>query len=190
MIGLFYLVFFFVLWVGFPYLFWRLWRSACKKTEGRWNLIITPVFALVALVWLATAFWYFGGGEYYYNAEVDRLCAIDGGVKVYETVKLPPEKFNKWGNVNFFRPTQGGNALGLEYIFTSQRDHSRIGEATITRSHYKVFRRADGKLLGETTLYIRNGGGFPILPFSSYFCPPTFKSSEQALFNRIFVKSE
>jgi hypothetical protein len=29
------------------------------------------------------------------DAEVKRLCAIDGGVKVYETVKLTPEQYNK-----------------------------------------------------------------------------------------------
>ncbi len=29
------------------------------------------------------------------DAEVDRLCAIDGGVRVYETVTLPPDKFDE-----------------------------------------------------------------------------------------------
>ena len=28
--------------------------------------------------------------------EISRLCAIDGGVKVYEIVTLPADKFNKW----------------------------------------------------------------------------------------------
>ncbi|MBP9101513.1 MAG: hypothetical protein KBF68_09110 [Nitrosomonas sp.] len=32
------------------------------------------------------------------DREVKRLCAIDGGIKVYETVKLPAERFGKdWG---------------------------------------------------------------------------------------------
>ncbi len=52
------------------------------------------------------------------DREVERLCAIDGGVKVYETVTLPPDKFDKkYGQINFYRPTQGENALGPEYIF-------------------------------------------------------------------------
>jgi hypothetical protein len=50
---------------------------------------------MVALVWLAASFWYGGGAKIYYDAKAYRLCAIDGGVKVYETVKLPPEKFNQ-----------------------------------------------------------------------------------------------
>lgn len=31
--------------------------------------------------------------------EVKRLCAIDGGIKVYETVKLPAERFDKYGQI-------------------------------------------------------------------------------------------
>jgi hypothetical protein len=46
------------------------------------------------------------------DAEVDRLCAIDGGIRVYERVTLPPDKFDKWSQINFYRPTQGDNALG------------------------------------------------------------------------------
>jgi len=35
---------------------------------------------------------------------------------VYETVELPAEMFNRWGQINFFQPTQGENALGPEYL--------------------------------------------------------------------------
>lgn len=34
------------------------------------------------------------------DAEVKRLCAIDGGIKVYEIVKLSATKFDEHGNVN------------------------------------------------------------------------------------------
>ncbi len=33
--------------------------------------------------------------ESWLDREVKRLCAIDGGIKVYETVKLLAEKFTK-----------------------------------------------------------------------------------------------
>jgi hypothetical protein len=46
------------------------------------------------------------------DAEVDRLCAIDGGIRVYETVTLPPDKFNERGEITFYKPTQKENALG------------------------------------------------------------------------------
>ena len=43
---------------------------------------------------------YFGPSSYrkaQMDKEVDRLCAVDGGIKVYETVKLPADQFNEWG---------------------------------------------------------------------------------------------
>lgn len=125
------------------------------------------------------------------DAEVDRLCAIDGGVKVYETVTLPPEKFNKGGFPNFFRPTQKENALGPEYIFKWERTYLRKGDPVILRQHHEVIRRTDGKLLGETTLYQRGGGDLLSPPFESsgYTCPPILESSNDALFKRIFIKS-
>ena len=33
------------------------------------------------------------------DAEVKRLCAIDGGIKVYEKVKLPANKFDQYGRI-------------------------------------------------------------------------------------------
>ena len=51
------------------------------------------------------------------DREVDHLCAIDGGIRVYETITLPADQFDKEGRINFYYPTQRENALGPEYIF-------------------------------------------------------------------------
>ena len=135
-------------------------------------LLLFPLFASCA--------------KYALDAEVDRLCAIDGGVKVYETVMLPPEKFNEWGQINFYQPIKGENALGPEYLYRSEDHYYRKGNPSMVRYHHQVFRRSDGTLLGETTSYGRGGGEWAP---SSYNCPPTSKSSEQALFKKIFIKS-
>ena len=34
------------------------------------------------------------------DAEVRRLCEKDGGIKVYETVKLPAERFDEYGRIS------------------------------------------------------------------------------------------
>ncbi|MDR1849956.1 MAG: hypothetical protein LBQ75_07945 [Zoogloeaceae bacterium] len=184
MIGLFYLVFLAAVWVGFPYLFWRLWRSACKKTEGRWNLIITPVFALVALAWLAASFWYGGGQAFYYNAEVKRLCAIDGGVKVYETVRLPPEKFDKWGNVNI--PSHGRAKPSDEYVYVPVDTYIETSSDSVSlwRHDTAIVRRSDGKILGRTISYHRVGGDIPFVPAhpSSFGCPKPSELHYRAIF--------
>jgi hypothetical protein len=35
------------------------------------------------------------------DREVKRLCAIDGGITVYETVKLPAERFDGYGQIAY-----------------------------------------------------------------------------------------
>ena len=104
--------------------------------------------------------------------EVRRLCGIDGGVKIYETVRLPPEKLNQWGQPNFYLPTEGQNALGAEYTFHRERKYLREGNPSLRRSHYSIVRRSDNKLLGESISYSRGGGDAPG-PWqpSSYSCP-------------------
>src|SRR4051812_40042843 len=113
------------------------------------------------------------------DAEVRRLCAIDGGTAIYETVKLPREAFNQWGQINFYRPTRNEEALGADYTFKDTVQYykkgnpdSNTGESVLARRHYRVFRKADGKLLGESVLYLRRGGDVPG-PWhpSSFSCP-------------------
>jgi hypothetical protein len=131
--------------------------------------------------------------KYALDAEVKRLCDIDGGIKVYETVSLPPEKFDKrWKFINFYKPTQGENALGPEYLFKRDRHYYRKGNPEMSRVHYQIFRRSDGKLLGETIVYGRGGGDmfYGISHGSSFRCPPHGEADEILLLKKIFVPSE
>ncbi|MBX3629901.1 MAG: hypothetical protein KF908_08295 [Nitrosomonas sp.] len=157
----------------------------------------SPAFLLTTIVLpLLSACW--TPQKAYWDAEVDRLCAIDGGIKVYETVTLPPDKFNERGQINFYRPTQGENTLGPEYIYTWDIRYYKKGDpaaqgAHITamkRDHFKIIRKADMKLLGEVVMYQRGGGDLPgpWMP-SSYHCPNRADANEGILINRIFIKS-
>src|SRR5690606_13157165 len=56
----------------------------------------------------------------YFDNQVQQLCAIDGGVYVYQTVELPTEKFSQWGRVNFYKPTKGEEALGDNYLMKTE----------------------------------------------------------------------
>lgn len=133
------------------------------------------------------------------DAEVDRLCAIDGGLKIYETVSLPPEKFNKYGFINFVKFTKGENALGPEYIWKSHNKFLHPGgdenaSPRMWRSHYQIIRRSDGKILGESISYARYGGDSRILnelmggpPESHHGCPEE-GAGDNDLIKGIFVK--
>jgi hypothetical protein len=124
------------------------------------------------------------------DAEVRRLCAVDGGIKVYETVKLPAEKFNQYGQINFYKPTQGENTLGAEYIYKNENLYLREGDPSLRRDHVQIYRKSDLKLLGELVSYVRGGGDLPG-PWqpSAYRCPNAQDAGFVALLNRIFLKS-
>ncbi|MBL8501392.1 MAG: hypothetical protein JNL77_12545 [Nitrosomonas sp.] len=133
------------------------------------------------------------------DREVDRLCAIDGGIKVYETVVLPADKFDKSGRINFYEPTKKiEDTLGPEYIYQWNTHYYMKGdpvsqgaqEVIMARDHIQVFQKLGMKLLGELVTYHRVGGDLPgpWMP-SSYHCPDKSVTRELLLLNHIFVKS-
>jgi len=110
---------------------------------------------------------------------VDELCAKDGGIKVYETVTLPKDRFNQWGQ--FIIHFKGYAKPSDEYFMINQyktiaetKNHAGYTSFYPVISQYKitVFRNADIKKMGEGISYSR-GGGDPIGPWmgSSYTCP-------------------
>ncbi len=132
------------------------------------------------------------------DREVNRLCAMDGGIRVYETITLTADKFDTSGRINFYHPTQEENALGPEYIFRwnihdyKKRDPGSLGpqESSMSRDHFMIIRKSDMQLLGEFVMYSRVGGDLPgpWVP-SSYRCPGSDESSGK-LIHRIFVRSK
>ena len=104
------------------------------------------------------------------DREVKRLCAIDGGIKVYETVKLPAERFDQNGQIRV--PAKWLAEPGDEYYYESSTYYLKQGNPDMDQSHYKLYRVADSKLLGELIRYSRRGGDIPG-PWhpSSFGCP-------------------
>mgnify|MGYP001038377730 CR=1 FL=1 len=158
-----------------------LWRKT-DSSLARGLVMAGAMATLAGLLWLAQ------GEKWLADRQVRELCAKDGGVKVYETVRLPAEKFNQWGQPNFYRPDQGENALGAEYIFKQTISYQLQGTPSLHRYHVQVFSRASGKLLGESIGYSRGGGDLPG-PWapSSFSCPD--KYGEIPLLTKIFIKS-
>jgi len=123
------------------------------------------------------------------DQQVKELCAKDGGVKLYEAVSLPSEMFNQWGQINFYRPVLKENALGPDYLFKRQMKQFKRGSPNLFQIHTQVIRRVDGKLLGESSIYIRRGGG-PIGPWheSSYMCPEM--SEKEDVLRQVFISGK
>ncbi len=120
------------------------------------------------------------------DAEVRRLCAIDGGVKVYETVKLPADRFDQYGNVGipnrrYAQPTD-------EYFYELETEYLRSGDPTLVRHVGRIFRRSDNKVLGESIRYGRGGGDLPGPWHSSSFSCPGISPATDKLESSVFQK--
>lgn len=118
------------------------------------------------------------------DEQVRRLCEKDGGITVHETVRMPPERFDAYGDLwvsakSFAKPDD-------EYFSTSDDTYLRRGNPEMVRYHYRVIRRSDGKVLGEGVVYWRRGGDMPG-PWhdSAFMCPE--RGVESQLRKRIFV---
>lgn len=116
--------------------------------------------------------------------EVRRLCAIDGGIKVYETVKLPAHKFGKGGSI-YIPPKQLAKPED-EYFMEQSIKKLKKGNPELLQIHTKVYRKTDTKLLGEIIVYMRRGGGI-IGPWHvpAFYCP---SETSGHLKMQIFIK--
>lgn len=122
------------------------------------------------------------------DAQVRQLCAKDGGIKIYQQVALAEDQFDESGLIKFYR-RMSPNPLGSDYIFESRIEYYRKGNPEMWRNHYRIVRRVDGKVLGESISYSRRGGDLPG-PWheSSFGCP--VHAGDAALLKEVFLKSE
>ncbi len=181
------LIFMVFYWVAIPVIVLLAARWALRRVKtSSLKVMVVIVAAAGFLGW----FWLVAGEKLWLDHKVRELCAVDGGVRVYETVMLPREKFNQWRQPNFYSPTQGEDALGPEYVFKEESPDFENKDAKAFRYHYKVIRRSDQKVLGETTSYERRGGDLPG-PWqpSSFTCPAIKEAGPNALLMKVFVPS-
>jgi len=167
------------------YRLWRRWQPGHLPRKIVWGVVGVLLFS----VWFGGAFWEVAGKKMYWDAKVREMCAKDGGIKVYETVELPPEMFNQWGQINFYRPIDDENALGPKYMVKDEDRFLRPEneKPAIIRHHFLVLRRSDGKLLGERVAYVRRGGDIPGPWHPSSFSCPDYR--EGGLLEKLFLKS-
>jgi hypothetical protein len=118
------------------------------------------------------------------DREVDRLCAIDGGVHIYEVVRLPKEDFGPDGTV--FPPYRNrlfsAGRYGDEYVGRIADKTLVSGNPSLVRMNTLIVRLFDNKVLGEVVIYRRSGGGGPGLSErSEHSCPkgPVFGLESQ-----------
>jgi len=176
----------FIYWVIIPVgiivaSLWLFTKSTTRIQKA--GFIILGVISFIGYSWLLF------GERWMLDNKVDVLCEKDGGVKVYEKIILSPEKFNEWGVVNFYHPSQEKNALGNDYIFEQNIHYFKKGSLSLYRYHVKVIYRKNEKTLAESIGYYRNGGNRPG-PWNNTSHSCSMPNGEIPLLKSLFVKSK
>ena len=161
----------------------RQFTAAAHFARRHWGWTLA---ALVFVFWWGIPL----ARQAYYDAETRKLCAMDGGARVFERVKLPAERFDEYGSVRI--PLLRYAKQTDEFVFTWEvnelsRPLTSLGDLTLSRDHFQIIRRKDSKVLGEATSYLRRGGD-PYVPWepSSFRCPDA--AGVQELIRLVFVK--
>jgi len=124
------------------------------------------------------------------DAEVKRLCAIDGGVTVYETVTVKKEMLDRSGilRIPIKKDAQKTDAFYYEWDVTYlKHGKPEYGGTDLARSHFMIYRASDRKLMGESVAYTRRGGDVPGPWHPSHFTCPS-DSGLSALQDRVFIR--
>lgn len=173
----------FFYWVVIPVLVFLITKWLfCRVTTPfqKRAVVVISVAVSLGLLWLAT------GEKWWLDYQVRELCGKDGGVKVYEMVRLPVERFDKYGGIRI--PLKSDMTRSDEFYLEWKVSHILDGNPSKRRDHFLIYRKADEKLLGEAVSYSRRGGDLPG-PWheSSFRCPSD--ADDQDLMLRIFTKS-
>ena len=157
------------------------WLKLAKTPAHKWLARVVCAIWFIRLAWTLVS-----GEKIWLDMKVDRLCAKDGGIKVYETVTLSPDKFDKYGQTRL--PPKRKLQPEDEYYYEWDIHYLQKGNPEMWRSFIEVFRKNDGKLLGESISYARVGGDLPG-PWhsSSYSCPK--ESGLNFLEKKIFIQA-
>lgn len=134
-----------------------------------------------------------GCEKYELDRRMEELCKKDGGVRVYEAVRLPASMFDQNGDpFPGWRNRAVGDRLSPSYRFVREETFLKHGnpvkgEGQLLRLHWKIIRKSDEKLLGEAVSYSRSGGDFIALGhFTSNGCPSQL--GDATVINTVFIK--
>lgn len=101
------------------------------------------------------------------DRQMEELCKKDGGVKIYETVKLPPEFFGTDGLIKNTEYRREGNKtflkLASDFVLIEEvteltKGDPLKGEGRLSRVHFEIRRISNNSLLAEAVEYGRSGG--------------------------------
>lgn len=171
-------------WILLPVFLYGLTLRLLNHSKTKQQKIFIFAASLGLVIWFL---WEAVGESWMLEYKVQELCAKDGGVKVYKEIVLPDDNFNEWGQVNFFIPKNGENALGNKYIYKQKLTYLVKGNPSLSKYHVQIYLKNNKLLISESISYMRGGGGL-IGPWvvTSFSCP--LSHGDIPLLQKTFIK--
>jgi len=146
--------------------------------HGPWTYVCRVMMS-VAVLAVAGCAGYVPGRQAYWDAQVDRMCETDGGMRVFEVMELTPHQYglllNSFGKIDI--PIDAGDLGDVPVIRREETTVIRDANPRVWRYALTVVRKADRRILGVQVTYSRVGGDFPSPAHeSSYSCPKHLES--------------
>lgn len=148
------------------------------------------ISALVAAI-LSGCAGYVPGRQEYWDAQVREMCAKDGGVTIYQKVRISKIEKQALGTV--------GGLIGIPAKELAKPNAPvyeelnifdlREGNPRVSRSEMLIVRRADSVIVAKAISYARSDGDIPSPAHPSSFSCPDFKSIITAL-QQLFTVEE
>ena len=132
----------------------------------------------VATVTLASCAGYVPGQQAYWDAKVKEMCEKDGGVKIFEKLRVSKADIELLERVDGkigVHPKELANPNAPAYEELKITD-LRGWNPRVSRSEMIVIRRADQAVVARAIIYARSGGDFPSPAHPSSFSCPDFKT--------------
>ncbi|MGH9694315.1 MAG: hypothetical protein ACRD5Z_09250, partial [Bryobacteraceae bacterium] len=149
-----------------------------RKSCARLVATLRSVLAVLAVAMLPSCAGYVPGEKAYWDAKVKEMCDKDGGITVYERVKISRREAR---SVLIDHPPTQKARRNQPYVWEQNETVIRDSNPRVVRSEILIKRRSDDKILGKTVQYWRSGGDFPtgISEPTSFICPQHAALSEE-----------
>jgi hypothetical protein len=113
------------------------------------------------------------GQQSYWDAQVREMCEKDGGVMIYERVRLTQDEYRHLGGIGGTVPVPSKSLAAPSAPYVAETKIAKIREWSpeVYRRETVIIRVVDGKVLSRQVTYGRIGGDFPSHAHpSSYGC--------------------
>jgi hypothetical protein len=130
---------------------------------------------LLAVVTLSGCMGWAPGRQAYWDAQVKEMCDKDGGVKIFEKLRISKPDIDLLGRIDGKIAVPSKNSAHPNAPVYSELKITSIRDANprVFRSESVIIRRADQTILARWVAYSRSGGDFPtgLSEGTSFNCP-------------------